>query len=408
MSAFRFYISYPINNLEYSEFIEITSDLLENSAGNLKQQLSSNEYDIGTIKFNKISIVLDNQKGTYSEAINPVSIFTFKRDQTILRIDWDRNVDQADCGNCSPGFTFLSQPIEVYKGLLEDNSSKFDAENQTQTFNFLGLESIIGKTQVPFSSLSVSDDFNTTIFNILNQTEITKLLTVSQANINVGLNLVPDDIADLEDKKCLAALNDLMLLSGSVLYIEDATIFVKDRKESNDLKFTFYGPSSDRGIENLHDVSAYTLGENRTFNFFKWRDTSVRQSFQDSIDRFGFRDKEINSELITDSGKQTQILNYLLNEFGFPKKELDIVVPLTSEIVEQIYFLDKIKIDYPADYRVDETDDTISRYAQSKYGQARYLQAISSLIIDVNTDWKVLNRSVNIRNHTINLKVREV
>lgn len=408
MSAFKFFISYPLNNTDYSDFVEITSDALESSVRNLNQKLSSNEYDIGSIKFNEIKLVLDNQKGKYSEAINPVSIFNFKRDQTILKIEWDRNIEGAYCGNFECGLTFLSQPIEIYRGLLEDNSSKFDAETQSQTFTFLGLESIIGKTQIDFSALDVNDDFNTTIYNILNQDAITKTLTVDQANIDVALNLVPDDIGFLEDKTCLEGLNEILLLAGSILYVDSTTIYVKDRSVSDDLKFTFYGPSSDLGIENIHDISAFTLGQNRTFNFFKWRDTNNKQSFVDSIDNFGYRPKEIASDILTDSGKQLQVLNYLLTEFGFPKKELEIIVPLTTEILENIFFLDKIKIDYPADYRVESEETLVARYGSATYGSSRYLQAISSLIIDVSTDWKVLNRKLDIKNHKVTLRVREV
>ena len=191
MSAFKFFISYPTNGTEYSPFIEITDDVYDSSVGSLKQNLASNEYDVGTIKFNKISVVLRNETGKYSDAINPLSIFTFKRDQTILRIDWDRNYNQADCGSTPCGHSFLSVPIEVYKGLLDDNSSKFDATSQIQTFHFLGLESIIKKVSVPFSSLSVSDSLNTTVYNILNQTKIKQFLVVDISNINVCVCNLP-------------------------------------------------------------------------------------------------------------------------------------------------------------------------------------------------------------------------
>jgi len=408
MSAFRFYIQYPTNASEYSDFIEITEDVNESSVGNLNQKLDSNEYDIGTIKFNKISVKLRNETGKFSEANNPLSIFTFRRDKSILKIEWDMNSDPAYCGSAPCGYAFLSQPIEVYKGLLEDNSSKFDIKSQTITFNFLGTESIIGKTQVPFSALSVSDDMETTIYNILNQTSITNLLTVTVGNINVNYNFTPDSIADLEDKTCLEALNEILLLTSSVLYVRNDSIIVSDRGASASSVFTFYGASSDVGIESLHEISSYTLGLNRTFNFWKWKDTSVKQSFADSIDKFGLRNKELDSTLVTNSTKQTNILNALLTEFGFPKVELDIEVPMYPQIVEDIFLLDKINIDYPADYRGNEDDSLPARYGSARYGTSKYIQAVSSLIINVATDWKILNRSISIKNHKITFKIREV
>jgi len=220
MSSFNFYISVPIADGAYSDFIDITSDVLENSVGNLKQKLASNEYDIGTIKFNKITVNLDNRKAKYSEANNPLSFFQSKRDESIIKITWDRNKQAISCGGLTCGFSYLSHPVEVYKGLLEDNTSKFDADSQVQTFNFLGTESIIGKTQVPYDDLNVLDDAETTIYNILNQASITKFLVVDQANITLSNNFIPDDITSLKNKKSLDALNEILFLGGGVLYIK--------------------------------------------------------------------------------------------------------------------------------------------------------------------------------------------
>lgn len=408
MSAFRFYLSIPLDNGQYSEFEEITEDVLENSVGNLKQNLSSNEYDIGTIKFNKISVNLRNEKAKYSQANNPLSIFTTKRDESILKIMWDVNEDTIACGNFACGHTYLSHPVEVYKGFLEDNSSKFDADTQVQTFNFLGLESIIGKVGVNYSSLSVSDDMLTTIYNLLNQEKITKFLTVDPGNISVAHNFVPDNIESLQNKKVLDALDEILFLCGAVLYVENDTIYVSTRDASPTSKFIFYGPSSDLGIENLIDVSSYTLGLNRTFNSWRWKDTAIVQSFADSIDANGFRDKEVDSELVTNTTKRTNILTSLLAEYGFPKIELEIKVPMTTPIISELFLLDRINIDYPADYRGNEDDELPATYGKAIYGRSSYIQAVSSLIIDVGIDWKILNRNISIKDHIITFKIREV
>jgi len=408
MSAFTFYLSTPLNDGTYSEFEDITEDVLASSVGNLKQDLSSNEYDIGTIKFNKISVNLRNEKARYSEANNPLSIFTFKRDETILKIMWDRNADKISCGSFACGLTYLSAPIEVYKGLLEDNSSKFDSDEQIQTFNFLGLESVIGKVSVDFSALSVLDSVETTIYNILNQAKITKFISVSLSNISVNLSFVPDSIASLENKKCLDALDELLFLSGAVLYVKNSEVIVSNRDGGATSAFTFYGPSSDLGIENLLNLGSYTLGLNRTFNFWKWKGTSVIQSFADSIDNFGYRDKEIESDLITNPVIQTAILNSLLNEFAFPKIELDIEVPMTSPIVNKIFLLDKINIDYPADYRGNESEELPATYGKAIYGESSYINATSSLIIDITTNWKILNRKISVKGDKLTFKIREI
>lgn len=404
---FKFFLSYPINNETHSEFIEITDFVDESSVGNLKQNLSSNEYDIGTIKFNKINVKLTNETSFFSEAENQLSVFTFKRDQSILKITWDINNHGISCGNFPCGYTFLSSPVEVYRGLLEDNSSKFDSDTQIQTFNFLGMESIIGKVQVDFSALSVLDDIETTIFNIINQSDITKILLVDQSNINVKFNFIPNDISELEDKKCLDALDEILFLAGAVLYVKGTDIIVASRDGIPTSKAIFYGPSSDDGIENILNLSEFTLGLNRTFNFFKWEGTSIKQSFADSIEKNGFKDKVLKSTLVTNSVLQTNILNSLLVEFGFPKRELEIKTPMTTQMTKNVFLLDTINIDYPSDYREPEDGSLPARYGQARYGEAKYVKANSSIVISPAIEWKIMNRAINIKTRVLTFRVRE-
>ena len=75
-----------------------------------------------------------------------------------------------------------------------------------------------------------------------------------------------------------------------------------------------------------------------------------------------------------------------------------------SPIVNNVFLLSKINIDYPADYRGDETSSLLSRYGVSRYGVARRITAVTSLLIDINTDWKVLNMSYSIKSHKINIQ----
>ena len=81
---------------------------------------------------------------------------------------------------------------------------------------------------------------------------------------------------------------------------------------------------------------------------------------------------------------------------------------MTTVMVNALFFLDRVNVDYPADYRGVEDDTLPSRYGTARYGENSYIQAVSSLILDINTDWKILNINTNLRNHTITYKIREV
>lgn len=406
MAGFTVYLSYPIPD-GYSEFIDITEDVLESSLGAIKQKLESDDFDVGKITFDNIALTLRNEEATYSEASNPTSIFTIKRDQSIIKIDWAINSYGHSCGNSPCGLTFLSYSKTIFKGLLEENSAEFDVSTQNITFKVLGLDSIINKESTPFSSLSVLDDANTLVYKILNQVNITKFLTVDLVNIDCKNNEIMDTIAPLEGTNCLEALQEILFVANSIMFVRDDVIYIKGRTETPDSKFTFYGPSSNEGIENIASISEYGIGLNRTWNLWQWEGTTIQVSFADSIDTYGVRKKVVKSELITNSGKISTILNSYLNEFGFPKTELTLTVPMYTPIAN-LGFLDKINIDFPSEV-LPTVDELASKYNQAKYDSGyKYNRVINSLFISISKNWKILNRSIKIRKQEIEFKIREV
>ena len=405
MAAFNVYLSYPVQG-GYSDFIDITEDCLQESIGSIKEVLESNEYDVGKITFSSINLVLRNEHSAYSDAFNPNSIFPVKRDRSKIRVEFDINSDTNACGWAYCGETFLSAPVVVFEGLLEESTAKFDVLSQTITFTILGLDSIISKVLTPYSDLVLGDDANTLVYKILNQSQITEFLTVDLLNINCNYNFVADAIVTLENKTCLESLQEILKLANSVLFVRESVIYIQQRINAPTGSYIFYGPSSDEGIENILQLSDYSSGINRTWNVWTWADTNLKLSFSDSIDKYGERKKEIESELITDNGKRTLVLDSYINEFGFPKIELNLTAPIYTPIAE-LGFLDMVNIDYPSD-ALPVIDSLSSRYGQAVYGNGRYNTTINSLFISVSQQWKILNKTINVKQQTITFKLREV
>lgn len=405
MAAFNIYMSYPTQE-GYSEWLDITEDCLQESIGSIKEVIESNEYDVGKITFSSINLVLRNEHSLYSDAFNPNSIFPVKRDTTKIRVEFDINSDTNACGWFYCGETFLSAPVTVFEGLLEESTAKFDVISQTVTFTILGLDSIISKVITPYSSLVLGDTADELVFKILNQTQITNFITVDAANINCSYNVVCDDITSLENKTCLESLQEILKLANSVLFVRDGIIYVQQRINNPTSSYIFYGPSSDEGIENIIELKDYGSGINRTWNSWTWADTNIILTFADSIEKYGERKKEIDSPLITDNAKRTAVLNNYINEFGFPKTEFNITAPIYTPIAE-LGFLDMVNIDYPSD-ALPVIDNLSSRYSQASYGNGRYNITINSLFISVSQQWKILNKTINIVPQTITFKLREV
>ncbi len=405
MSAFNVYLAYSTPT-GYSDYENITEDVIEKNFDSLKQNLEADEYNIGKITFDNISITLRNEHSKYSDASNPVSIFPYKRDETLIKIEWGRNSYPLSCGNTACGETFLSDVRTVFKGLLEDNSTKFDVLEQVVKFKILSLDSIINKVGTPFSLLNVSQDADTLLYNILNQTRITQFFTVSPSNINTSYNFTPDSIASLENTSCFEAIQEILLMANSIMYVKNDVVYIRSRSADIDSSFVFYGPSSNAGIENILNIRSYQTGLNKCFNYWTWKDTTLKISFVDSIGKYGERKKELDSELITNDTKRLLVMNSYITEFGFPSKELTLVVPMFTQIVD-LSFLNRIHIDYPSDI-LPIKDVAIARYGQAIYGESKYARSINSLFISVSQSWKILNIIIDTKKQEISFKLREV
>lgn len=390
----------------YTEFQDITSDVDLGSFSSISQQLDNSEYNVGVFRFSSFNIGVRNQNGKFSEAGETNSIFQFKRSDSILKVSW-REKPEAYCGTAVTGVSALGEFTEVFQGLLNDESAATSINVQNLSFAVLGLESIFSRVIVNFASLSAGDTFETIIETILNQTEITKVLTVDASNISVGVNVATDAIADFEDKTVKEALDDLLLLSNSVLYIENATVFVKPRTAGATVEKTFFGQSSSNGIEDALDIFDIRAGQNKMFNYWKWANTSVVVTDTDSINANGVRKKdELDYSYITNSTKQDNILDSLLAEFKDPKTELKILTPLTYETLA-LGFLDRVAIDYPPVAYGGEGDIPI--YGLAVYGASFYPISQFSLTLDPDEDqFKIMGKKVDTKFGNITLSLRRI
>lgn len=403
MSNTRVYFSYIQADGTYTDFTEVTDDI-KGRVPDVVEKVDSNDYDVGVFRFADFGLMLRNEDGRYSEPSNPISVFPFSRDRTLVKVTWDSNLSPIACGSTPCGYSALDHELEIFRGLIEDNATKFDLEKQEIKFKVLGLESITKKVDVPFADLNIGDDLQTIFYKFLNQTEINKYFTVDIANILPGNNIVLDDLADLENITVLDALQLLLGPSNSILYVRNLTVYIKERTPTNDFQYYFYGQASNNGAENIIDINNYSEGISRTFNYWTWEGQTILKKFVDSIERNGIRNKELSSTLITDTVKIGNILDSLITEFGFPKVEFDLVAPLDLEIL-QLYFLDKVSVDYQASF-LPQGNQLLPLYGQARYGEARYPKAEYSVSIGADTPWKIMSRKINLKDGTIVFKVR--
>lgn len=390
-----------------ADWTEVTSDVVFEDLGDLSLDLDNVEYTLGVYRASSVALTLLNEFGTYSDVDVQQSMFRWRRAGSLVKFVWDIENDGNYCGSAELGQAYLTDDTEkiLFTGLLDDSSLSLNLLDRKQKFQVLGLEAAFVRAKVPFSSLTGSDYISDIIYKCLNQTEITKALTVDAGNINPGLDQIPNSIAELENKTVREALDDLLLFSNSVLYISNSTVYVADRTAGLSVAYTFHGQASETARENFNSIENLKSGIARTFNFLTWQDTTLLSSDSTSIDHYGVLKKELSSDLFTNNTKRTNVLDAILAEFKDPKRELDLTAPLSYATFD-LDLLNRVAIDYPTVYVTAGEDFPIIGIAV--IGVAVLPKGLWSFTIDTDTNFKIIGKKLSLKKGVVTYKLREI
>lgn len=403
-NKWRVYINPFDESGNYSDYIEVTDDLKKGGIGSINQDLDNTEYDIGVYRVSNFNIVLRNDHGHYSDVGEIQTIFHYKRSESLIKITWEIEEDGPLLGTAESGSGFMSEEKTMFIGLLNDESLSMDLEDQDIKFTCLGRETLFKSTVVPFGTISNGQLFSVVLYNLLNQTRITNLLTVDLANIVCGLDQTIDSISSLQNKTVQEGLNKLLLASNSVLTIKNDTIYISARAPSAAVKLTLYGQGSTSGPENIMKFSDIKNGLNRTFNYFTWKSTALLAEDVSSTGLYGARKKELDFEFVTDNTKRGNILQNLLDEFTNPKQEFTIETPVSYDsIVGDL--LDKVVVDYP---RVYFSNVNLPICGSAICGEAVLPKVLWSFMIPTTDYYKIIGKSINPTDAIIRFKLRKI
>ena len=398
----------PDGNAYSGTWTEVTDDVEISSLGKIKQYLDNTEYDVGVFRNSNLSVTFRNDHGKYSDAGEALSIFQYRRNGSQLKVTWEPGDVLLQPIFMRLGWTsMISAEVELFRGLIKDEASKESFKDQKITFSVQGFESIFNTVEVPVASLSIGNLISVVIYTCLNQADITDLLTVDQANIVCGTDLAVDAVDVFTNKTVLEMLKELLLASNSVLYIDDdLNVIVSDRDESAALAYSFYGPDSTSGIENILAIEDYRSGINRVINYWTWTDTTLIKTDAASVSMNGIYKKDIDCDAITNTTKRNTILENLAAEFCDKKIEMELLIPLTPTTAV-IGLLDKINIDHPI-MTLSPDGLPIAIYEIGQYDVHYYANEVANILISPSTYFKVIAKETDIKNDVITLTIREV
>lgn len=403
----RVYITPLDDNGDFADEIDISSYVDMNSIGKIKRSLDNSAYDIGVFRYNNMSLKLHNSSGRFSEVGNLRSIFRTRRAGSKVRVTWAPDFAPI-CGVAVCGECVLSEEVDVYKGVLNDDATRMTVDDQIADFQVLSYESQLSKVMVPYGDLSGSDTLKDLLYKTLNQAEITKYLQVLESNLNLMVDYIPDDLTWFDLKTGKEAIEALLLVSNSVLYCEGDVLKVVGRMPSADIQKSFYGQASNMGNENIFQIENFRTGQNRILNVLRWKDGGMGAAVNyESVGRWGAFPKDLDVEFVTDNAKQSSSAASIVNEFKEPKRELELATILEPDALG-LKFLDRVNIDYPTVW--ESSGKYFPVVGVTKIGdiESPLPHIMWDLRINQDRDFKIMGIEVDLKSEMITYNLREV
>lgn len=379
----------------YGDEIDVTADLdisefvTEKGIGKIKNQIDNGDYEFGIFTFSDITLNMLNYSGKFNDEFSSYSIFKFKRDLAKVKIQFIKTDNSA---------------VINFEGIINDEATRQDNTKGTVKFKVLSFSSIFKKVKVPAGVIANGVSFSSAIKTILNDPDITSLLTFDPSKITVGLDLTVDDGSKLENKTVQNSINDLLLVSSSILFIDDTqTMIVTTRTdESESVTHSFFAGNDVLGRENVLSIKNFNNGLHRLFNGIIVNGSLTEDPI--SANRNGVRQKSLTFDFITNSNNFITIGNAILDDFKNPRFEMELKVRTEDSLTVKI--LDLITIGFTSVIGPAEGKTVFPLYGVSKYGNDNYPLVNNPLPIRSNELFRVIGIFEDPKNFITVLKLR--
>lgn len=384
--TYKVYLTPLIQEQTYGTEVEISDYVINSTLGNIKKSTDSNDGTIGEYTLGSFDLTCINYCGEFNQD-DPRSFFPYKRDGSKIRVAY---------------FDSLTESTLSFKGLVNDEGTTAN-EDDSIKIKVIELANILRKEQVGGATVNTGDLFSTAIKALLNQPAITAVLTYDASEISVGLDLTLDSETYFTNISTWDAIKALLIVSNSVIYIDNETVKVKARDYDTGLVSYFYGPGDQLDRENIIKISKYNNGAHRIFNSITINNTNENDTT--SINTFGLKEKPFSYSFITDSTKESQIAEELVNQFRYPRIEFEMTVP--TVLANEVDFFDTIGVSHPVRSRPYETNH-VSLWDVSKYDTAgdTYNIDFGGFVIDGRLAFKIIERREDPKTMLTSLKMR--
>jgi hypothetical protein len=394
--------------------IEFTEDVL--NASKLAQSLDINNYASGIYKSTRVVLDLENSSGRYSDTSESASIFIASRANTIVEIYYTSSPEKAICGFAiCGGYNAYLDDVDtttrqniVFRGVLVEDAITNSSGEKVLKLAAIGFDHLLDRYFTTGAIAGQSTDFN---FNfILTDAAANTFINYSAADLNADISYVTDLVDVAKQTTALNALKKLLEDTNSILRVRysDDNVEVRSRDPNPTLAYSFYGPNSDFGAENILRIDSFSEGLNRVINTAAWKDLATPNINIDasSVAVYGTYYKKFTSDLILDAStaKQDTVMNAALAEFAFPKREMWLTTHATYE-TSLLDLFDRVAVGFD-DYAV--LTNSSGTWDFAIIGEDVYSGSAGSIFIEEGTEFKILAKEIDLKADTVRLYLREI
>jgi hypothetical protein len=382
----------PLLNLNvYGAAVEVTDFVTFDGILNIKRSIDSQDYDIGAYYFGDIDLKVINQNGRFNDSDDFRSMFKYSRDLCKVRVQFE-NTDATTI---------------TFDGLVNEEATKADATGDLVTFRVLSKDSVIRNGKIAGGTIASGVTCQSAIVSILDDPRIASVLTVNPVNIVPDYNFIIDVGSAFDNVPSKDALNLLLLASNSIMLVDNAgVVSVRSRNEDTvkDI-LTLFGPYDIKRRQNVINLKEYNTGKQRLFTSIKVNNTDATSLAL--AETFGFKQKQITLDFITNALTEKAIASRLLAEFSSLKIELQIDVP--TKLVQSTSILDRVALSWPL--RVKPVEGTFLPFVGGAViGDAMtpLPSVYGSLVVPPNMGFKIIEMIENPKDYVTTLKLRQI
>jgi hypothetical protein len=279
--------------------------------GDITEKLSKSSTNSGGVLLPNLNIKLDNQHGR------------FNRDSGYFKngfingslITITTHYIGPDNAEITPEF--------VFKGLIKYASCEWDRTQHVFEATIIPGSSLLATEKVQPGILSHTT-FKNICYQILHRAPFTKYLTVSLANFTMGWDVTQiDSYADFTHKKVKDVLDEIMLMTGSIYYVNYAQEFIIEPA----IPASATSVCAFRG-DDIEKISSEKYDWKGQYTAIKWDDDTnpvmrtemtypVREIYQ-----YDFVELKLTSEAVTDLTNRALIMTNLLEMYKYLKREI--------------------------------------------------------------------------------------